>query len=52
MSPEVVARVDARWGELGLDRRASLIPPAERSNDSAIARVVEVARDLLARARA
>jgi 4-hydroxy-3-polyprenylbenzoate decarboxylase len=51
MSPEVAARVDAMWGDLGLDRRRSLIPPADRPNGSAVARVVEVARELLARAR-
>jgi hypothetical protein len=51
MSPEVSARVDSMLGELGLDRRRSLIPPADAPNGSAMARVVEVARELFARAR-
>jgi hypothetical protein len=51
MTPDVVARVDAMWSSLGLDRRSSLVPGAERAALSPMARVVEVARDLLARAR-
>ncbi len=63
MSPDVEARVDAMWAELGIDRaRASTANgvhvalgshahPGGTGASSAMARVLDVARELLARGR-
>ncbi len=52
MSPDVVARVDAMWSELGIaGQRPSEIPANGLHGASAVSRVLDVARELLARTR-
>ena len=55
MSAAVGARVDAMWPELGIDAARSPSAPSNAAQpgggESAVARVLGVARDLLARAR-